>query len=161
MDKTHKDFLQCRWEKAFANNCISRFLVALRAQFQSFCYFFLRFVVTFACFMFFRRPLLFTLSLSQPLKIIFILSHTPRPFHARLRAAPPPSPSPPTPLSEVRRASPKRNSRKKKMTLATARNFGIKRKKKRSPRPWSFLFVLTWLAVLTSSWSFAICSVKT
>ena len=68
--------------------------------------------------MFFRRPLLFTLSLSQPLKIIFILSHTPRPFLARLRAAlpppPPPPPPPPTPLSEVRRASPKRNSRKKK-----------------------------------------------
>ena len=60
--------------------------------------------------MFFRRPLLFTLSLSQPLKIILILSHTPRPFLARLRAAPPLPP----PLSEVRRASPKRNSRKKK-----------------------------------------------
>ena len=70
--------------------------------------------------MFFRRRLLFSLSLSQPLKIIFILSHSPRPFLARLRAAPPP-----TPLSEVRRASPKKKSRKKKMTLATARNFGI------------------------------------
>ena len=86
--------------------------------------------------MFFRRRLLFNLSLSQPLKIIFILSHSPRPFLARLRAAPPPPP--PTPLSEVRRASPKRNSRKKKMTLATARNFGIKRKKKTLQGPGRF-----------------------
>lgn len=131
MDKTHKDFLQCRWEKAFANNCISRFLVALRAQFQSFCYFFLRFVVTFACFMFFRRPLLFTLSLSQPLKIILILSHTPRPFRARLRAAPPP---PPTPLSEVRRASPKRNSRKKKNDVSDRAELWYKTKKKTLPK---------------------------
>ena len=84
--------------------------------------------------MFFRRRLLFNLSLSQPLKIIFILSHSPRPFLARLRAAPPP----PTPLSEVRRASPKRNSRKKKMTLATARNFGIKRKKNAPQDPGRF-----------------------
>ena len=81
--------------------------------------------------MFFRRPLLFTLSLSQPLKIIFILSHTPRPFHARLRAAPPP---PPTPLSEVRRASPKRNSRKKKNDISDRTELWYKTKKKTLPK---------------------------
>ena len=160
MDKTHKDFLQCRWEKALANNCVSRFLVVLLVQFQSSCYFLRRFVVTFACFLFFRRSLLFNLSLyAAPQNSFFysfllILSHTPRPFLARLRAAPL--------LSAKSVARVQKGMAERKKITATARNFGIKLEKKKSfPRPWSFLFVLTWLAVLTSSWSFAICSVKT